>query len=1205
MAPTRGAGSNAGAAGDNLTSMKLGIPNLNLLESVAAQEKLQVLDLKDNMLAAVPAEVFKAYVHVKVLDLRKNTLEEILPDISAMVSLEDLLLDQNRLKEIPPEVCQLPRIRNLSLSQNVLTGLPKAISDMTKLRSLTLGDNHITEIPEEIGRCNELQTLYLHHNRFTRLPTTVHGLVNLNEFSLEWFRYTTPPLPRVLKGSEWQRVLHKLMSISRERFMQGSQHLTCIEILSMFSQKPFDPNAIDSKRRTRLHVACLEGHVGVAMALAESGSRPPPQGKIAVSPVMGYQPDVNSAVALMESQMGSRCDSLDCEGYSPLLVAVREEHQEIATALVRVGVDVNCGGGLFGSPLHVATVNFDPRMVLLLLCAKADVNQTDADGNTPLHVLMSVFDKGGKRASAIGQILLRHSADCNMMNTDKWAPIHLGARRGQLRGICFVLSHIDNVDPRCLRGACSHQPTHKKTRSARVRTCMKAFDLNLRGGSHLWTPLHLAGHACHVSVVQVLVEAGADVFLRNVDGRTARHVSRGNLAITKLLRKAEDEWLWHRIHQESRPRGSKVPNGDYHQSNQLQAFNMNPANLSEGAVDSFLESLKADGEEDAIEELARSIEGTMNGEDCDSGTGPQDHGGNTASDNSIHSLPSGPNPGAPQRRRSFSRQQERIVEKCCDMHFSKADLGQMQSANYVNPPATTEEFANLLVELSNSPMRSRLPFALSKRWVKGFLLRLFEDPNHNHVLLDPLLATNEDFLRLLISHIPKEKLSLFGEVRSKDKDTILHVLCKGNDVRAFPSTASRADILLLLLTVCAQGTFDMEARDLRGQAPLHLAAQSGDMGLVQVLLEYGADSNTQEETTGWTPLHFAVSKNHYALILQFLHHDSTNVNQVDKFDWPPLLEACSRLDPRSTALLVNGRANIGFRNQHHFDVLKAVDTSKKDLAAKRWMSCLVVSNGFRFEESTVQLNNEDRATLVREQQLYDSRQTPEGNPPFYVPDHLAPRCRSCKVTFSMQQRRCHCRSCGLVLCDKCLKPKFTHIVALDERVRCRQKVAQALAVVDDDDNIGHQKSSASFFAPPILTPSASSKQGARASATFSTKKKPTPAIMPGTPRSDDSGYEDPPPAEELPPLGPPTSVVCPGAMPLDVGPPNKPRGMASKRDVRSLIGGLSRDWNSSASSARPIKVRLCTACAIFFEVGVGETYAMLHRKEGQTQAVTC
>ena len=106
-----------------------------------------------------------------------------------------------------------------------------------------------------------------------------------------------------------------------------------------------------------------------------------------------------------------------------------------------VGVDVNRGGGLFGSPLHVATVNFDPQMVswpfqfctgflfrslvflqvMLLIRGKADVNQTDADGraalhisprafkkvlgcfaagNAPLHVLMSVFDKAVLRAQA-------------------------------------------------------------------------------------------------------------------------------------------------------------------------------------------------------------------------------------------------------------------------------------------------------------------------------------------------------------------------------------------------------------------------------------------------------------------------------------------------------------------------------------------------------------------------------------------------------------------------------------------------------------------------------------------------------------------------------------------------------------------------------------------------------------------------------------
>merc|ERR1719159_1100961 len=229
---------------------------------------------------------------------------------------------------------------------------------------------------------------------------------------------------------------------------------------------------------------------------------------------------------------------------------------------------------------------------------------------------------------------------------------------------------------------------------------------------------------------------------------------------------------------------------------------------------------------------------------------------------------------------------------------------------------------------------------------------------------------------MLFSDAPQDQLTKFGGIRNKEQETMLHVLCKGSAVKAYPSTASRADILSLLLTVCPFDTFDLEARDLRGQTALHLAAQSGDIGLVQVLLEYGADPNAQEETTGWTPLHFAVAKAHYPLILQFLHHDATNVNQVDKFDWPPLLEACSRLDSRSTALLVNGGAHLGFRNQHQFEVLKAVDTSKKDLAAKRWMSCLVVSNGFRYEESTVQLNSDDRDILESERNFYDARSVP-------------------------------------------------------------------------------------------------------------------------------------------------------------------------------------------------------------------------------------
>ncbi|CAJ1409236.1 unnamed protein product [Effrenium voratum] len=1081
----------------SVSTAKLGTLNLGALETAASQHNLQVLDLKDHKISAIPKEVLSAFTHVKVLDLRKNALEELLPEISLMHQLEDLLLDQNRLRELPDEVCSLPNLRALSLSQNLLKALPKAVGSMKSLKSLSLGDNFVEEIPAELGQCKELQTLYLHHNSFTSLPSSLALLENLHELALEWFRYTTPPLPRVIKGAEWQRIITKLRELCRDK---KDGRLTCIEVLGEFSQKAFDPNAIDSKRRTRLHVACLEGHVGVALALAETGSK---------------------------------CDSLDCEGYSPLLVAVREEHPDIANALVRVGVDVNRGGGLFGSPLHVATVNFDPQMVMLLIRGKADVNQTDADGNSPLHVLMSVFDKGGKRAAAIGKILLQHNADCNMMNSDKWAPLHLAARRGQLRGIAFVLSNLDSADAACHKGACSHVTA--KSKGSRVRTCSRAFDLNLRGGSHLWTPLHLAGHACHVNVVQVLIEAGSDVFLRNVDGRTARHVSRGNLAISKLLRKAEDEWLWYRIHQGfSDMKETAKPMGDVSAATEPAPDVASSPRGKSRDTHELLETFKVDDDDDdPIEEIAKNIEG------------PSRRGGGPAAPKGL------PDPGsraAPQLRTASRPKMQRITEKCQDSYFSKEELQALQATNFGKPAEGegVKVFIETLRKLQTGP-KQRIPYFMSKRWVKELIPQVLEDETYHNVLLDPELVCNEDFLRLLISNVPQDRLTIFGRMRNSDQDSLLHIICKG--------ARSGADLLSFLLMACPKTAFDLEAKDLRGQTSLHLAAQCGELGLVQVLLDNKAQPNAQEETTGWTPLHFAVSKSHYSIILQLLQHSETDVNQMDKFEWPPILEACSRLDARATSLLVNGKANLSFRNQHQFDVLKAVDTSKKDLAAKRWMSCLVVSNGFRFQESTVQLTAEDRETLQREYGFFSSRPVPATHPPFFVPDHLAPRCHSCKVLFSVTVRRYHCRSCGLVLCGNCFKWRGIIIVPLDERVFAKAPLNESRLTAAVEMSLGRDKGTAPQSQPTRLV---------------SNRFVPFRA----------KGYAGQAVTEEA------------AAKPSD-----------GKAHV-PLEGGLHRERGGGVTPISPLSghaqmVRLCGPCCTFFEAGVGETYSM-QRFKGAT-----
>ena len=80
---------------------------------------------------------------------------------------------------------------------------------------------------------------------------------------------------------------------------------------------------------------------------------------------------------------------------------------------------------------------------------------------------------------------------------------------------------------------------------------METFDFNLAGGTQRWTPLHLAGYSGHYKVVEEIISGSLDtlqkfpinVYARNIDGKTPRQCTKGNLVLTKIFRKAERRYL--------------------------------------------------------------------------------------------------------------------------------------------------------------------------------------------------------------------------------------------------------------------------------------------------------------------------------------------------------------------------------------------------------------------------------------------------------------------------------------------------------------------------------------------------------------------------------------------------------------------------------------------------------------------------------------
>ena len=94
--------------------------------------------------------------------------------------------------------------------------------------------------------------------------------------------------------------------------------------LENFSENNFDQNQRDNRQRTILHKSAFNGDEGVIRGL-----------------LMDQEVDPNV---------------LDNDSCSPLCLAIRQENTQAALLLILGGADVNVGGGIFGSPLHLATV---------------------------------------------------------------------------------------------------------------------------------------------------------------------------------------------------------------------------------------------------------------------------------------------------------------------------------------------------------------------------------------------------------------------------------------------------------------------------------------------------------------------------------------------------------------------------------------------------------------------------------------------------------------------------------------------------------------------------------------------------------------------------------------------------------------------------------------------------------------------------------
>jgi len=216
---------------------------------------------------------------------------------------------------------------------------------------------------------------------------------------------------------------------------------------------------------------------------------------------------------------------IDKEGRTPFHTIFYTEgyvNKKIAELLIAKGADVNATDKNANTVLHVAVYNRywskqndvqKTRFIIdFLFSIGADVNAKDNMGNTPLHLAKS---------KEIAELLIAHGADVNAKNNIGYYPLDMVIQDWK-RYFTEPNRHLyETVELLILKGA-------------NVNTVYKGEHLD--GGGN--TPLHNTIKHGNNSLSELLVSKGANINAKNYSGVTPLDIARagGNRAMSVLLR---------------------------------------------------------------------------------------------------------------------------------------------------------------------------------------------------------------------------------------------------------------------------------------------------------------------------------------------------------------------------------------------------------------------------------------------------------------------------------------------------------------------------------------------------------------------------------------------------------------------------------------------------------------------------------------------
>ncbi|MEZ8029081.1 protein kinase [Enterovibrio norvegicus] len=156
------------------------------LEILSLADSLEILDLSNNQLSKLPAEI--AHLHkLKIFfasNNRFNTMPEVLGNCP---ELEMIGFKANQIVHVPENALP-PKLRWLILTDNRIETLPDSLGQRPRMQKLALAGNRLTSLPQTMRHLENLELLRISANQLTECPNQLLDLPKL-----AWFAFAGNP----------------------------------------------------------------------------------------------------------------------------------------------------------------------------------------------------------------------------------------------------------------------------------------------------------------------------------------------------------------------------------------------------------------------------------------------------------------------------------------------------------------------------------------------------------------------------------------------------------------------------------------------------------------------------------------------------------------------------------------------------------------------------------------------------------------------------------------------------------------------------------------------------------------------------------------------------------------------------------------------------------------------------------------------------